>query len=236
MGIQLPPKKGTPTPPNFWPMSIVAKWLEGWTRKYRPRHRPHCIRHGPSCPRNCVNVPNFVWIGQTVAKMWRFLIFQMGGRRHLGFSKFQNFNAQKGQRGQTASSYQFLWRLVKPLMRYGNFSIFPRCRPSAILDLCCACLDHQWRVFGSLYHYSKFGWNLYRSFDDMQVLIFCDLGLKTPIRAPKIVFLLGDLTPGMGTSLIATPKRQFLARKHVTWRIDRQNRSTGAGCASRRMK
>ena len=20
---------GTPTPPNFWPMSIVAKWLDG---------------------------------------------------------------------------------------------------------------------------------------------------------------------------------------------------------------
>ena len=23
------PEKGTPTPPNFWPMSIVAKWLDG---------------------------------------------------------------------------------------------------------------------------------------------------------------------------------------------------------------
>jgi len=21
-------RKGTPTPPNFWPMSIVAKWLD----------------------------------------------------------------------------------------------------------------------------------------------------------------------------------------------------------------
>jgi len=24
-----PRKKGTPTPPNFWLMSIVAKWLDG---------------------------------------------------------------------------------------------------------------------------------------------------------------------------------------------------------------
>jgi len=24
-----PRKKGTPTPPNFWFMSIVAKWLDG---------------------------------------------------------------------------------------------------------------------------------------------------------------------------------------------------------------
>jgi len=25
-------KKGTPTPPSFWPMSIVAKRLDGWRR------------------------------------------------------------------------------------------------------------------------------------------------------------------------------------------------------------
>ena len=24
-----PRKKGTPTPPDFWPMSIMAKWLDG---------------------------------------------------------------------------------------------------------------------------------------------------------------------------------------------------------------
>jgi len=24
-----PQKKGTPIPPNFWPMYIVAKWLDG---------------------------------------------------------------------------------------------------------------------------------------------------------------------------------------------------------------
>ena len=26
---QLPPEKRAPTPPNFWPVSIVAKWLDG---------------------------------------------------------------------------------------------------------------------------------------------------------------------------------------------------------------
>jgi len=29
MGTQLPQKKAHPPPPNFWPMSIVAKWLDG---------------------------------------------------------------------------------------------------------------------------------------------------------------------------------------------------------------
>ena len=28
-GPSYPQKKVTPTPPNFWPMSIVAKWLDG---------------------------------------------------------------------------------------------------------------------------------------------------------------------------------------------------------------
>ena len=27
--LATPRKKGTPTPPNFWPMSIVARWLDG---------------------------------------------------------------------------------------------------------------------------------------------------------------------------------------------------------------
>jgi len=28
-GPSYPQEKGTPTPPNFWPMSVVAKWLDG---------------------------------------------------------------------------------------------------------------------------------------------------------------------------------------------------------------
>ena len=28
-----PQKKGTTTPTQFWPMSIVAKWLDGWRRR-----------------------------------------------------------------------------------------------------------------------------------------------------------------------------------------------------------
>jgi len=26
--LAIPREKGTPTPPNFWPMSVVAKWLD----------------------------------------------------------------------------------------------------------------------------------------------------------------------------------------------------------------
>ena len=40
-----------------------------------------------------VTVSNFVIIGQTVAEILRFMVFQNGGRRHLGFSKIQIFNS-----------------------------------------------------------------------------------------------------------------------------------------------
>jgi len=42
----------------------------------------------------------------------------------LQFSKFQIFNGRKGQESQLASRYQTSWRSVKPLLRYGNISIF----------------------------------------------------------------------------------------------------------------
>ena len=62
--------------------------------------------------------------------------------------------------------------------------------PSWICDACVRTTHG----FGGLYHFAKFGWNRYSSFDNMQVLVFRDLGLKTPIHAPKIG-VLGDLTP-----------------------------------------
>jgi len=51
-----------------------------------------------------------------------------------------------------------------------------------------ACLDHTRRAFGGLYHCAKFGWNRCSRFDNMQVLIFCKLGLKTLIHAAKCRF------------------------------------------------
>ena len=63
------------------------------------------------------------------------------------------------------------------------------------LGFCDACFfDHQRRAFGGLYYCAKFGWNRYSSFYNMQVLVFRDLGLKTPIQcihAPKIGFFGG---------------------------------------------
>jgi len=41
-----------------------------------------------------------------------FVIFQDGGRRHLGYSKIQNFNGLSAAGGQHASSFQILSKSV----------------------------------------------------------------------------------------------------------------------------
>jgi len=88
------------------------------------------------------------------------------------------------QEGRTASPCQIWSKSVKPRPRYGDFWIFPRWRPSAILDLLCVCSYHPQRAFGGLYHCAKFGWNRCNSFDNMHVFLFREFGLKTPIHAP----------------------------------------------------
>jgi len=69
-------------------------------------------------------VPNFVKIGPTAAEIWRFFsIFQDGGRRHLGFSKFQIFNGQGGLERRTALSCQISSKSLETRPRYVSFNI-----------------------------------------------------------------------------------------------------------------
>jgi len=42
-------------------------------------------------------VPNLVEIRRTATEIWRFFIFQDGGRRHLEFLKFETFNGRTAQ-------------------------------------------------------------------------------------------------------------------------------------------
>ena len=50
--------------------------------------------------------------------------------------------------------------------------------------------------FGGLYRCTKFGWDRHSSFDNMQVLKFCELSLKKLIHAPE--WFLGDFTTKWG--------------------------------------
>ena len=75
------------------------------------------------------------------------------------------------------------------------------------------CFTRVWTTHEcGLCHYAKFGWNRCCSFDNMQFLIFCALGLKVPTDAPKISFL-GIRPPNWGAVWTWPAKRHFLARK-----------------------
>jgi len=52
------------------------------------------------------------------------VIFQDGGRRHLEFSKVQDFNSSSAVTGQYASSCQISSNGVKLSQRYGDLTFF----------------------------------------------------------------------------------------------------------------
>jgi len=129
------------------------------------------------------------------------------------------FVGREAQDGQNASPCQISRRSVEPLLRYDDFSILPRWRPSAILDLWWAYLDHPRRAFGGLYHCAKFGWNRRSSFHNMHVFRFHQFGWKTPIHAPKIG-VLGGFDPLNGEAYQQNPQKvhPWAERRHMTYR------------------
>jgi len=50
--------------------------------------------------------------------------------------------------------------------------------------ICCTRVSPTRKVFGGLYHCIEFGCNRCSNFDNMQVSVFCDFGLKMPIHDP----------------------------------------------------
>ena len=53
-----------------------------------------------------------------------FVIFQDGGRRHLGFSKIKNFNGRSTARSQYVSSCHISSKSAEQSQRYGDLSFF----------------------------------------------------------------------------------------------------------------
>jgi len=103
-----------------------------------------------------------------------------------------------------------------------QFFEFSKWRPSAILDLFEAYLDHPQRVIGGLYHSAKFGYDWCSSFYNMNILTFGTFGRKMPIHAPKIV-VLGHFDPLDGLKYQPKLKRHTLAWVHLIWAIKREN-------------
>jgi len=100
--------------------------------------------------------------------------------------------------------------LSKFVNTHGDFSVFIRWWPSAILDLFGAYLDQPQRVLRGLYHCAKFGFDRCSSFDNMNVSIFTAFGWKTPIHAAKIL-VLGQFDTMNGLQYEPKPKKCTLS-------------------------
>ena len=81
----------------------------------------------------------------------------------------------------------------------------------------------------ALYCYAKFGWNQCSSFNNMQVLILSELGLKVLLHAPFRGFL--GLWPLNGEQYQWDTQKALLAQKDTIWRTDHQNQSISVNCA-----
>ena len=102
----------------------------------------------------------------------------------------------------------------------GDMAIFGFSKMAAVrhLRLVMRVFGPPQRAFGGLYHCAKFGWNRYSSFDNMQVLLFRDLGLKMPIHAPKIgVF--GGFDPLNGEAISSRPPKGTSLRGNTSYDV-----------------
>ena len=66
---------------------------------------------------------NLVDIRQNAAEICRFSIFHDGGRRHLGFFKFQILTVGRLKRAELRRCAKFVPKSVKTRPRYGDYSI-----------------------------------------------------------------------------------------------------------------
>ena len=103
-----------------------------------------------------------------------------------------------------------LWRSVKPLLRYGDFSFFcSKWRSSAILDLLYAFWT---RVLRGFYRCAKSGWNRCSTVD------YCNIFASSVWKRLFAPQMFGRILSLNGEQGQRNPQKTS-ARKHGTWHI-----------------
>jgi len=157
-----------------------------------------------------------------------FLNFQDGRRAILDFwnREILWFLGSRGWRRISMLNFVKISQSVANILRFFDFL---RWRPSAILDLFGVYMDHSQWVTGGLYHSTKFGYDRYSSFYNMNISIFGTFGWKMPIHTLKIgVF--GQFDPLNGLQYEPKQKRHTFAWVRVIWAIKRENVVSGLTC------
>ena len=156
--------------------------------------------------------------------MTDFPFFKMAAVRHLGFLKVTNFNFRSGSKAQYASPYQISRKLVEPFRRYGRFSIF-KMAAAAILDFRkFKFLTVQTLNRFELRPRAKFWRNRSKRGWDITIFQFFKMAAVRHLGFSKV----GNFN---FRSHSEAQYAYILGRKHVVWRIDRQNRTTCARSA-----
>ena len=122
------------------------------------------------------------WLVKPLRIYSDFSTFMTAAAAILGFKNSEFLRVGRVKRDKNMSQRQISRWSFEPLLQFRYLSIFQD--SGRVFG----------RAFGGLYHCAKFGWNQRSSFDNMHVFQFRQFGWRTPIHAPKIVFL-GDLTP-----------------------------------------
>jgi len=163
----------------------------------------------------CINTPNFVKIGHTVAEDRDFCFFNMAAAAILDFQKFKKkFNGGSAARGQCASPCQILSKSVERLQRYGDLTVFIKMaavrHPGFVGRLLGPPTMTNWWCL-SLCQIRLKSMEWFRQHETVNIL---PVWLENFYSRSKIgVF--GGFSPNMGCSINETPKRHILARVHV---------------------
>jgi len=178
----------------------------------------------------CVIVPNYVAIGQSVAEIGPMAVFRFFKMATVAILVFYSVGILSFRRVKRSNAWlcQISRRSVKPRPRWRFF------------DFSKMAASHHLRFVMRVFGPSSKGifitvQNLV-GIDAVVLIIihvfrFREFCLKTPIHAPKIGGGLRIWPPKWGGISTKPPKGTSVGGKDVIWRIDRQNRSTGATCA-----
>ena len=128
---------------------------------------------------NCINVPNFVEIGQTVADIWWFFDFSSWRPPPCWIFQISNFWRSGGLRGQTCVAMPIfveIGRTAAEIWRFFDFSTW-RPPPSWIFQICNLTVGRLRRA--ELIRHAKFGRNWSNPGRDMAIFRFFKIAAAT---------------------------------------------------------
>ena len=163
---------------QFFKMAATVIWIVEFSKFYLLAVFGGAIR---------ITVPNFVqnrfFCCGDIAIFFQFSRWPPPPSWIFETAKFYWSLGSRGSRRICAPNFVKICQSVAKILRFFDFT---RWRPSAILDLFGAYLDHPQWVLVDRYHSAKFGYDRCSSCYNMNISIFDAFGWKMPIHALKI--------------------------------------------------